>query len=120
MDKGHWASLEAVCAKQSESNSWLIVPVECWARCSGKENPADIPSRGMMPLELSVSKLWRNGPDWLKNTINSEPLPEEVPQSSATEMKARQWCIQRAQGAPAPLVQLNNSRAASTENNKNS
>ena len=62
-----------------------------------------------MPLELSVSKLWRNGPEWLKSTINNEPLPEEVPQSSATEMKARQWRIQRAQGAPAPLVQLNNS-----------
>ena len=39
--------------------------------------------------ELSVSKLWRNGPDWLKNTIDSEPLPEEVPQSCAAEMKTR-------------------------------
>ena len=42
-----------------------LLPVDCWSHCSGKENPADIPSRGMMPLELSVSRLWRNGPEWL-------------------------------------------------------
>ena len=31
---------------------------DCWKCCPGKDNPADIPSRGFTPLELSVSTLW--------------------------------------------------------------
>ena len=33
-----------------------------WNYCPGKENPADLPSRGLTPLELSVSALWKFGP----------------------------------------------------------
>ena len=33
-----------------------------WRHCLGKENPADLPSRGLTPLELSASALWRRGP----------------------------------------------------------
>ena len=66
-----------------------LVPKTSWFHCSGKENPADIPSRGMMPLELSVSKLWRSGPEWLKGEVEQDSLPEEIPQSCAIEMKAR-------------------------------
>ena len=29
-----------------------LVPVECWMHCPGKENPADLPSRGMSVEEL--------------------------------------------------------------------
>ena len=42
-----------------------LTPMECWQHCSGKDNPANIPSRGLTPLELSVNVLWRKGPDWL-------------------------------------------------------
>ena len=41
------------------------VPAQHWRHCSGKENPADIPSRGMTASELSRSHLWLNGPEWL-------------------------------------------------------
>ncbi|XP_038118287.1 uncharacterized protein LOC119769527 [Culex quinquefasciatus] len=41
----------------TESGSWDHVP--------GIENPADIISRGMTPMQLQYSKLWFNGPDWL-------------------------------------------------------
>ena len=41
-----------------------LVPVEYWNHCSGKENPADIPSRELTPLELSVNQMWKNGQEW--------------------------------------------------------
>ncbi|XP_038106475.1 uncharacterized protein LOC119766147 [Culex quinquefasciatus] len=41
----------------TESGSWDHVP--------GIENPADIISRGMTPMQLQYSKLWFSGPDWL-------------------------------------------------------
>ena len=30
------------------------------------ENLADLPTRGMMVIQLSSSKIWWNGPEWLK------------------------------------------------------
>ena len=44
-----------------------LTPTNCWRHCAGQDNPADIPSRGLGPLELSVSVFWRSGPDWLKD-----------------------------------------------------
>ena len=38
-----------------------------------KDNPADIPSRGMSSEDLQSCKLWWNGPDWLKDDISSWP-----------------------------------------------
>ncbi|XP_037778187.1 uncharacterized protein LOC119574962 [Penaeus monodon] len=40
-----------------------------WYHCSGKENPADLISRGELAEPLVNSTLWINGPTWL-----SEPL----------------------------------------------
>lgn len=45
------------------SESRKLFPVECWKHIPGIKNPADIPSRGTTPLELLVSKLWRDGPE---------------------------------------------------------
>ena len=33
--------------------------------CPGKENPADLPPRGVSVEELINSHLWFNGPSWL-------------------------------------------------------
>ena len=66
------------------------VPVDCWKHCPGAENPADVPSRGATPLELSANLLWHNGPTWLmeKNLQTPEPdLP--MPQACLEEMKAK-------------------------------
>ena len=49
-----------------------LVPTECWGHCAGKNNPADIPSRGLTALELSVNKLLSEGPEWLQTPV-SEP-----------------------------------------------
>ena len=40
-----------------------LFDVECWKHIPGVDNLADIPSCGVTPLELLVSKLWQDGPD---------------------------------------------------------
>ena len=37
-----------------------------WHHCLGINNPGYIGTRGMLPCELSQSKLWWMGPEWLK------------------------------------------------------
>ena len=64
-----------------------LVPVNCWSHCSGKENPADIPSRGLTPLELLVNKLWKNGPHWLRTEGEETALPEEIPEMCIPELR---------------------------------
>lgn len=68
-----------------------IVPVNSWRHCRAKNNPADIPSRGMSPSEPSECALWIEGPTWLSD--NAESGSEEfnigqLPQECLEEMKA--------------------------------
>ena len=69
----------------------LVAP-QHWRNCPGKENPADIPSRGMSASELADTSLWLHGPEWLHH---SEGLQEEsnlvrsLPEECKCEMKQR-------------------------------
>ena len=60
-----------------------------WSHCPGTSNPADLPSRGMTSLELSVNQLWRHGPEWLQ--MGFEPCVsnavQEMSNECATEIK---------------------------------
>ena len=38
-----------------------------------KDNPADLPSKGISSKELKQSTLWWNGPEWLKDDLPSWP-----------------------------------------------
>ena len=59
-----------------------------WRHCPGKENAADLPSRGITPIELSVSALWRCGPPWIKGDDNAlSPEPVDMPSDCASELK---------------------------------
>ena len=59
-----------------------LLPLGTWKHVAGKDNPADLPSRGLAVTELSVNKLWREGPDWLRegeilNAQENTVMPEE-------------------------------------------
>ena len=84
-----------------------LLPVDCWRHCSGKVNPADIPSRGMRPLELSVNLMWRDGPDW---PIESEEKATELqmPEDCLTEVKKDKEVVHNllAVGEPCGIGQV--------------
>ena len=60
-----------------------LMPEGRWKHCPGKLNPADIPSRGMLPGELERTQMWLNGPEWLQHSLDppvsekSQGMPEE-------------------------------------------
>ncbi|GFY15811.1 DUF1758 domain-containing protein [Trichonephila clavipes] len=47
-----------------------------WGHCPGKDNPADLLSRGTSAVKLAQNELWWHGPPWLKLT------PDHWPKSS--------------------------------------
>ncbi|XP_071582573.1 uncharacterized protein, partial [Temnothorax nylanderi] len=51
------------------------LPQAIWRFVPGNENPADLATRGLTPLQLSESKEWWQGPQWL--SLNPVMWPEE-------------------------------------------
>ena len=56
--------------------------------CAGRDNPADVPSRGLTPKELATSELWMNGPDWLSDDVICDSPLTPMPEECRTEMQA--------------------------------
>ncbi|XP_058827081.1 uncharacterized protein LOC131687057 [Topomyia yanbarensis] len=50
-----------------------------WSHISGKENPADLISRGMRMDDFLSSDLWKHGPHWLLQAENEWPAPTMLP-----------------------------------------
>ncbi|XP_062703568.1 uncharacterized protein LOC134286023 [Aedes albopictus] len=53
-----------------------------WAHVSGKTNPADLISRGILPNEILKNELWWSGPNWLKTPKHqwkASPIPDQTP-----------------------------------------
>ena len=57
--------MDAICREPSHLHSETRLATTLWKHCPGRENPADIPSRGLGALALADTPLWLNGPDWL-------------------------------------------------------
>ena len=73
--------------------------------CSGKENPADLPSRGLTPLELSASALWRRGPLWIGER-DDVMIPDEIdmPKDCALELRKTSEETSHTLLDPGPIV----------------
>ncbi|GFX85830.1 integrase catalytic domain-containing protein [Trichonephila clavipes] len=61
-----------------------------WRHCSGKQNPADLLTRGLTSKELIISEKWWHGPEWLKDSENLWPKLErlESMDSETVELKS--------------------------------
>ena len=59
-----------------------------WYHCPGTTNPADLPSRGVPLIKLSVSHLWRSGPEWLLMDTPIHPI-EMLPMSESCYQELR-------------------------------
>ncbi|GFQ84076.1 integrase catalytic domain-containing protein [Trichonephila clavata] len=61
-----------------------------WSHCSGKQNPADLLTRGITSRELINSEKWWRGPKWLKDSENLWPKLEgfESIDSETVELKS--------------------------------
>ena len=67
-----------------------LLSTNCWKHYPGVENPADLPSRGMNPVELSLSNLWIHGPKWLREPVGEDQVGETtMPIECAAEMRAK-------------------------------
>ena len=67
-----------------------LVPVSHWLHCPGKENPADMASRGISPQELEESLLWRHGPDWLCSIVlDTKHVEITMSEECITETKVK-------------------------------
>ncbi len=96
----------------------LIAP-QHWKHCPGRENPADIPSKGMSVSELVDTSLWLHGPVWLQpsgdwtetEAMSVDPVPDEC----RREMKVVHQLV-TVQDCAVPLVSnlVNPERHSST------
>ncbi|XP_068916892.1 uncharacterized protein [Tenebrio molitor] len=72
-----------------------------WRHVKGKENPADLVSRGLSPRELVDNELWFKGPSWLHsnvadlspNTLNTAIDHDEIPERPRSPHMGGLWEI---------------------------
>ena len=64
-----------------------------WKHCVGKDNPADLPSRGVALPDLAVSRLWGEGPEWLNDDISEIHFEDlTIPEECVSELKITESC----------------------------
>ncbi|GBO46028.1 hypothetical protein AVEN_211653-1 [Araneus ventricosus] len=84
-----------------------------WNYCPGKENPAELLTRGERSLKLRESKFWLHGPDWLSGERRDWPVecPEfEIKESSEERRGGRKSEILQAsciEYKPEDLIEVN-------------
>ena len=88
---------------------------EHWNHCPGKDNPADVPSRGSRADVLKQSKKWWNGPTWLVEERGNWPTTQETtnfPEGYLDEIKASDRSLQGLNPSASFVVQNNPTQSA--------
>jgi len=71
-----------------------LIPVANWCHCPGKDNPADLPSRGISPRELQSSQSWLHGPSWLPMmSPHQQGEGIDMPDDCVVELKSKDCTI---------------------------
>ncbi|XP_070389699.1 uncharacterized protein [Dermacentor albipictus] len=60
-----------------------------WKHCPGRENPADLLTRGMLPSPLVVNESCWTGPKWLKGVQTYDAMPSHVPEAECCTEELR-------------------------------
>ncbi|XP_058448762.1 uncharacterized protein LOC131428735 [Malaya genurostris] len=58
-----------------------------WNYIRSKQNPADIMSRGQLPLALSTNELWWNAPKFLSKADYKLEIPDDIPDEDLPELR---------------------------------
>ena len=61
-----------------------------WKHVPGKENPADLGTRGADPSQLKNSKLWSFGPAWLRKDEKEWPVKFQIEETPESMIEAKQ------------------------------
>lgn len=72
--------------------------IECWRHIDGKDNPADLLTRGITPAELIDNKLWLMGPEWLALPQSEWPkshIRNELVEDAMSEVKVSAVLVYR-------------------------
>ena len=64
-----------------------------WGHVGGKDNPADIGSRGVSAFVLRDNKLWWEGPEWLRKGEESWPTTLVLEDSTEIKEERKKICV---------------------------
>ena len=73
--------------------SFATVCIRPWGHVAGIDNPADIGSRGVTESFLSASKLWWEGPEWLKGGESEWPTSLVLQDSAEVESERKKVSV---------------------------
>nr|XP_042912862.1 uncharacterized protein LOC122272894 [Parasteatoda tepidariorum] len=89
---------------------------EHWFHCPGKENPADLVSRGLKASELINNTLWWEGPPFLKKRVDSWPQTFETsPEENLLEFRKKKEEIPKIEEAEEFWVKFEQRKAYHSE-----
>ncbi len=84
-----------------------LLPDTSWMHCAGKDNPADLPSRGVPLAQLTTSDLWRGGPDWLSSEeLNGCQEEEPMSEECTRELRAKDKGLLHSLVVVAPMTRI--------------
>ena len=92
----HWIRSESRTFKQFVANrvGEIHRATDQWRHVPGELNPADLPTRGIPASELAKSKLWIEGPDFLKT--DESTWPEKLPGGIGNPDKVNEGRVERS------------------------